>query len=71
MSTFSVARSGIRLCEILPNAQFIGAKDILVRSCCGQWDDCQSDDIFVAIVGSDNDGHEYSHEAVKRMHPPL
>ncbi len=66
MSTFSVARSGIRLCEILPNAQFIGAKDILVRSCCGQWDDCQSDDIFVAIVGSDNDGHEYSHEAVKR-----
>jgi UDP-N-acetylmuramoyl-L-alanyl-D-glutamate--2,6-diaminopimelate ligase len=66
VSTPTVARSGIRLCDILPDAQFIGAEDIVVRSCCGQWDDCQSDDIYVAIVGTEADGHEFSHEAVKR-----
>jgi UDP-N-acetylmuramoyl-L-alanyl-D-glutamate--2,6-diaminopimelate ligase len=62
----TVAPTGIRLCDILPEAQFIGSRDILVRSCCGQWNDCQTDDVFVAIVGSDVDGHEFSHEAVRR-----
>lgn len=66
MSPQVATRKGIRLCDILPNAKFIGAKDIVVHSCCGQWDDCQSDDIFVAIVGSELDGHEFSHEAIKR-----
>ena len=66
MSSQVATRKGIRLCDILPNAKFIGAKDIIVHSCCGQWSDCQTDDIFVAIVGSDLDGHEYSHEAIKR-----
>lgn len=66
MSSPVATRKGIRLLDILPNAKFIGAKDIVVHSCCGQWDDCQSDDIFVAIVGTELDGHEYSHEAIKR-----
>ncbi len=66
MSSFVETRKGIRLCDILPTAKFFGAEDIFVRSCCGQWNDCQTDDVFVAIVGSELDGHEYSHEAVKR-----
>lgn len=66
MSTQLATREGLRLCEILSDAQFIGAQDILVRSCCGQWDDCQPNDVFVAIIGPDTDGHEFAHEAVER-----
>ncbi len=59
-------RQGIRLSEILPKAKFFGAEEIFVQSCCGQWDDCESNDVFVAIVGPDADGHEFAHDAIIR-----
>lgn len=58
--------AGILLSDVLPDARFIGADDVLTRSCCGKWDDCQPDDVFVAIVGPDQDGHDFSHEVIKR-----
>ncbi len=57
---------GVRLGQILSNAQFIGVEDVVATSCCGQWDDCQADDLFVAIVGPEHDGHDYSQEAIVR-----
>lgn len=66
MSTLTTSRQGIRLTDILPKAKLLGAKEVFVQSCCGQWNDCEPDDLFVAIVGADSDGHEFAHEAVKR-----
>jgi UDP-N-acetylmuramoyl-L-alanyl-D-glutamate--2,6-diaminopimelate ligase len=57
---------GIRLKEILPNAQFIGSKEIVFRSCCGMWKECQPEDLFVAIVDAEQDGHDYTREAISR-----
>lgn len=57
---------GIRLRDILPDARLIGANEIFVRSCCGMWNDCQTDDLFVAIVDTDQDGHDFTQEAINR-----
>ena len=57
---------GIRLRDILPQAKIIGAKEVYFRSCCGMWNDCQTDDLFVAIMDADSDGHDYTHEAIDR-----
>jgi len=57
---------GIRLRDILPDAQIIGAKEVYFRSCCGMWEDCQTDDLFVAIMDADQDGHDYTQEAINR-----
>jgi UDP-N-acetylmuramoyl-L-alanyl-D-glutamate--2,6-diaminopimelate ligase len=66
VSSFIPSRQGIRLTDILPKAKLLGANEVFVQSCCGQWNDCEADDLFVAIVGADSDGHEFAHEAVKR-----
>ena len=58
--------SGISLLDVLPDAKPINASDVLIHSACGQWDDCQSDDVFVAVVGSEADGHDFAAEAVSR-----
>lgn len=55
---------GIRLRDILPEARLIGANEIYFRSCCGSWKECQTDDLFVAIVDDDQDGHDFTHEAL-------
>jgi len=57
---------GIRLRDILPAAKLINSKDIYFRSCCGLWKDCEQDDLFVALVEADQDGHEFTQEAIKR-----
>lgn len=57
---------GIRLKDILPNAKVVGAEEIFFQSCCGAWQDCQTNDLFVAIVDADEDGHEFTHEAIAR-----
>lgn len=57
---------GIRLKDILPGAKVVGANEIVFQSCCGAWQDCQSDDLFVAIVDSEEDGHDFAHEALAR-----
>lgn len=57
---------GIRLREVLPNAKVIGAKEVYFRSCCGMWKDCQADDLFVAIMDAEQDGHDFTQEAIDR-----
>jgi UDP-N-acetylmuramoyl-L-alanyl-D-glutamate--2,6-diaminopimelate ligase len=44
----------------------LGASEVYVQSCCGQWNDCENNDLFVAIVGPESDGHDWAHEAIKR-----
>ncbi len=66
LSSQRAAVDGIRLTDVLPGARVVGAQDIVFRSCCGSWQDCQTDDLYVAIVDADHDGHEFTHEAVAR-----
>lgn len=58
--------AGLPLAEILPIAQSIGKSNFRVRSCCGQWDECQPDDLYVALVGDDHDGHDFVDQAIQR-----
>ena len=55
---------GIRLRDVLPNATLIGAEEVYFRSCCGLWNECQQEDLFVAIVDADQDGHDFTQEAI-------
>ncbi|MCH2182923.1 MAG: Mur ligase domain-containing protein [Mariniblastus sp.] len=57
---------GIRLDKILPSAQNVGSSDVMVRSCCGQWNECEPSDLYVAVVGNEMDGHDYAPDAVRR-----
>ena len=67
MSTQTVdANRGIRLRDILPEATLINSSEVFFRSCCGLWTDCEQDDLFVAIVDAEQDGHEFTHEAIGR-----
>lgn len=56
----------IRLSDILPDAKIVGADDIFVESCCGDWQDCQADDVYVALIEAEHDGHEFTNEAILR-----
>ena len=66
MAQFTVPQAGISLRQLLPEGQFIGAADVVVRSCCGSWSDCRTDDLFVALVDSDGDGHDHVAQALAR-----
>ncbi|MFT5303915.1 MAG: UDP-N-acetylmuramoyl-L-alanyl-D-glutamate--2,6-diaminopimelate ligase [Mariniblastus sp.] len=57
---------GIRLRDILPDAKLIGSSEVYFRSCCGLWNDCQTGDLFVAIMDAEQDGHDFIHEAIQR-----
>ena len=66
MSTQTVNTSlGIRLRDIFPEAKLINADEVYVRSCCGHWNDCEPDDLFVAIVDAEQDGHDFTNEAIQ------
>ncbi|QEG22537.1 Mur ligase family protein [Mariniblastus fucicola] len=56
---------GIPVHEILPGAKLIGAPSLNVSSCCGQWDECQPGDLYVAILGAETDGHDYCPQAIE------
>lgn len=60
------AGGAIRLHEILPGSKFIGKGEFRVQSCCSRWDECERNDLYVAIVDAENDGHEFAREAVQR-----
>ena len=50
---------GIRLNKILPDARNVGSTDLIVRSCCGHWDECEPSDLYVAVLGNEFDGHDF------------
>ena len=66
MGDRSAMASGISLREILPDARFCGAEDLRVESCCGDSRRCRPGDLFVAMPGSQCDGHDYILEAVAK-----
>ncbi len=57
---------GVSLKEILPDAKPIGGSDLKIQSCCGSWQEIQPNDLYVAIVGAEADGHDYAQAAVDR-----
>lgn len=58
--------AGIPVEKILPMAKLIGADQVSVSSCCGHWQDVLPGDVYVAVVGSEIDGHEFAYEAVEK-----
>ncbi len=66
MSTQTVNHAnGLAIEEILPQAKLMGASSVRFSSCCGQWEECQPGDLYVAIVGADNDGHDDCPQAIE------
>lgn len=57
---------GISLQQTLPEAEFIGAADLQVTSCCADSRVCRPGDLFVAIAGEHTDGHAYVRQAAQR-----
>ncbi len=66
MNSLISQRCGIRLTQILPQAKFLGADEVLVQSCCGNWNEVEVNDLYVAIVGADDDGHDFVHDALAK-----
>jgi UDP-N-acetylmuramoyl-L-alanyl-D-glutamate--2,6-diaminopimelate ligase len=58
--------AGIRLRDVLPQAKTVGSSNVVFHSACGQWNECQPEDVFVAVNGSDCDGHDFAIDAVER-----
>jgi UDP-N-acetylmuramoyl-L-alanyl-D-glutamate--2,6-diaminopimelate ligase len=57
---------GVGLREVLPQAEFLGASDIRVQSCCSDSRRVRPGDLFVALPGVHADGHEFAREALAR-----
>jgi UDP-N-acetylmuramoyl-L-alanyl-D-glutamate--2,6-diaminopimelate ligase len=54
----------LQLRQLLPDAEFFASDEIAVRSCSADSRTCQPGDLFVALVGSDVDGHDYVQQAI-------
>jgi UDP-N-acetylmuramoyl-L-alanyl-D-glutamate--2,6-diaminopimelate ligase len=63
--TASCAR-GINLRQLLPEASIFGADEIYVESCTADSRQCNDGDLFVALIGSHVDGHDYVADALSR-----
>ena len=57
---------GVSLRDVLPDGRAFGAADIRTTSCCSDSRRCRQGDLFVALVGAEEDGHEYARDAVRR-----
>jgi UDP-N-acetylmuramoyl-L-alanyl-D-glutamate--2,6-diaminopimelate ligase len=57
---------GVSLRTILPNARYSRATDLNFTSCCSDSRNCRPGDLFIALVGSEDDGHDHIAEAVER-----
>lgn len=66
MDDRSSSINGISLRELLPRAEFIGADDIRVSSCCADSRSCANGDLFAALRGQTIDGHLHAPAAVER-----
>ncbi len=57
---------GLSVRELLPAARAVGGTDIRVTSCCGNWRECRPNDLFVAVEGPGEDGHDFAQAAIDR-----
>lgn len=55
---------GVSLRELLPEARFLGAPDVRVTSCSSDSRACSAGDLFVAIMGTSCDGHDFAQQAI-------
>ena len=58
--------TGIGLRQLLPASEIVGAQDVRVNACTADSRSCQPGDLFVALVGTNNDGHDHYEEAFAR-----
>ncbi len=58
--------AGVSLRKLFPAAQFCGASDLFATSCSADSRACRPGDLFVALVGSDRDGHDFVTQAIAR-----
>lgn len=66
MSQSLSGTGALRLGELFPRAQFLGAADVRVGSCSSDSRVCRQGDLFVALVGARSDGHDFAAAAVAR-----
>ena len=57
---------GVSLRELLPKAKFLGGPDIRVTSVCSDAARCRPGDLYVALLTSEDDGHDHVHKAIRR-----
>lgn len=57
---------GVSLRNTLPKTRFLGGDDISVVSCCGDSRRVRQGDLFVALSGPEQDGHDYVEQALER-----
>ena len=59
---------GLSLRTVCPEARIFGGDDVVIQSCCGDARSCRPGDLYVAVVGPEQDGHDYDQisEAVRR-----
>jgi len=56
--------AGVSLRRLLPNAEFCGARDVLATGCSADSRNLRPGEVFVALVGTHGDGHDYVDEAI-------
>ncbi|HAY78396.1 MAG TPA: hypothetical protein DCY79_01170 [Planctomycetaceae bacterium] len=66
MQQATIPSRGLSLNEVLPNAHFFNGGDVQFSSCCSDAYQCQDGDLFVALLGDEDDGHELAREAIRR-----
>ncbi len=64
MSQLPMSTGAVSLRELLSGAEFVGADDILTRSCSSDSRACRPGDLFVALGGTRCDGHDFVQEAI-------
>jgi UDP-N-acetylmuramoyl-L-alanyl-D-glutamate--2,6-diaminopimelate ligase len=57
---------GVSLRELFPEATFCGIQDVVATACCGDSRSCQPGDLFVAMMGRRDDGHDFYRQAIQR-----
>lgn len=62
----SSAVSGISISDMLPDAKLIGTDGVSVTSCCGSHLEVEPGDLFVALLGANDDGHDFAAAAIGR-----
>ncbi|PHS01119.1 MAG: UDP-N-acetylmuramoyl-L-alanyl-D-glutamate--2,6-diaminopimelate ligase [Blastopirellula sp.] len=64
ISSATKTLASVSLRDLFPDAQFMGSKNIQVRNCTSSSLRCLPGDVFVAMVGSHHDGHDYVQDAI-------
>jgi UDP-N-acetylmuramoyl-L-alanyl-D-glutamate--2,6-diaminopimelate ligase len=58
--------ASVSLREALPTARFLRGGDVLVTSCSAEWQACRPGDVYFALTGATDDGHEHAAAALER-----